>query len=339
MNWRKGFTARYYYTIVDPMTWRDTERHELTGGSISKTAEALMESADMDITTIPRTGELWIRIWLDASQRGSAENEALFTGLMAVPEVEWDGYRKTYKAECYSVLKPADDVLLPRGWYVPAGTNGAYAAMELLEDAGPAPVTREANAPTLAAPIVAEDGETNLSMAIKIVNAVGWRFRIGGDGNITICPKAEEPSIRLSAEDNDMVEMALVDKKDWFSCPNVFRATFNGVTAIARDDKTSSPYSTVSRGREIWKEETDCALGDTESIEEYVVRRLREEQSPARICSYARRFYPDIYPGDIVQLHYPAQDIDGDFRIRSQQIELGYNARTEEESEAVIQEE
>ena len=39
--------------------------------------------------------------------------------------------------------------------------------------------------------------------------------------------------------------------------------------------------------------------------------------------------------GDMVRLHYPAQGLDGLFRVKSQNIELGYNARTTEEVEAV----
>ena len=26
MDWTKGFTATYYAVLVDPITWRDTER-------------------------------------------------------------------------------------------------------------------------------------------------------------------------------------------------------------------------------------------------------------------------------------------------------------------------
>jgi hypothetical protein len=40
---------------------------------------------------------------------------------------------------------------------------------------------------------------------------------------------------------------------------------------------------------------------------------------------------PDLYPGDMISLHYPEQDADGDFTISSQSIELGYAARTSEE--------
>ena len=335
MEWKDGFSALFYCSVVDAATWRDIARFELTGGSVSKTGTGLMESADLELNDLPATGEIWIRVWMDARQNGNAAHEALFTGILSVPGTEWDGDRHSYKAECYSVLKPAQDVLLPIGWYAPTFSSGAELAAKLLQ-VGAAPVEYEKNSPTLDSSIVAEGSENNLSMAWKIINAIGWRIRIDGRGVIHICPKAQEASGKFDSLENDSVETEIEDKKDWFSCPNVFRATNNGITAVARDDDPDSPYSTVTRGREIWKEDKSCNLNAMESLEEYVIRRLKEEQSPARVCNYSRRYYPDLYPGDVIRLHYPAQSIDENFRISSQQIELGYNARTSEESEIIV---
>ena len=335
MEWKDGFSARYYYTIVDAVSWRDLRRYKLTGGSISKTASSLMESASLELTDIPTENEIWIRVWLDARQNSDGAHEALFTGLLSVPGVEWDGTRRSYNAECYSVLKPAADVLLPRGWYAQEGVSGAEQAANLL-GVGAAPVEYDDNSPLLQSSIVAESSENNLSMAQKIVNAIGWRIRISGNGVIRICPKDNEPAVKFDSLNNDIIELEMSDQRDWFSCPNVFRATYNGVTAVARDDDPDSPYSIIARGREIWKEDTTCSLNTNESILQYVARRLKEEQSPSRICNYSRRYFPDLYPGDAVRLHYPAQHIDGDFRIRSQQIDLGYSARTAEETEIIV---
>ena len=334
MNWNEGFSSRFYYTVVDPASWRDIARHELTGGSVSRTASNLLQSADIDITDLPSDGEEWIRIWLDARQGNDGAHEELFTGLMSAPAVDWDGNRKSYKAECYSVLKPAADILLDRGWYAAAGVNGAYIAYQLLS-AGPAPVTYADSAPALSSSIVAEQGETNLSMAWKIINAIGWQIRISGSGEISIEPLTSDPAAELDSIANDIVELSVKDKRDWFSCPNVFRAESGGLTAIARDEDEDSTLSIPSRGREIWAEERSCKLSDGEGLEEYAVRRLRELQSPARTVSYSRRYLPDVSVGDIVRMHYPRQNIDDLFRVESQKIELGYGARVSEEGRMV----
>lgn len=330
MNWNNGFSARYYYTLIDPATWRDIERKELTGGTITRSCSGLMQAANIDMTQPLEATEAWIRIWLDARQMNDGTREALFTGLMTTPETEWDGQRRGLKAECYSVLKPAADVLLPRGWYATAGVSGAAIAADLL-GVGPAPVEYDEDAPALISPIVAEDGESNLTMAQKIIDAINWRIRIAGDGTIRIMPVADSLTASFDSITNDCVEMDVADEQDWFSCPNVFRASSGGLTAVARDDDPDSNLSTVSRGREIWMEETNVALTDDESIEEYTRRRLKEEQTPSRSVHYVRRYKPDLLPGDAIRLHYPVQDIDGGFQITSQKIDLGYGARTAED--------
>lgn len=335
MNWDKGFTARYSYMIVDPSSWRDLEAHDLISGSVSRSADGLMDAADMTITDLPADGEVWVRIYLHARQNHDGVREALFTGLMSTPGVDWDGSRHTYNAECYSVLKPASDVLLPRGWYARAGANGAAVAAELL-GVGPAPVEYEDNAPALTAAIVAENSETNLSMAQKVVNAIGWRIRITGQGIITILPKSMERVASMDPIENDIIELEVKDTRDWFSVPNVMRVVIQDRTAIARDEDPGSPYSITNRGREVWMEDSQGSMSDGESIESYAMRRLQEEQSPARICEYTRRYWPDLYPGDAIQLHYPEQQIDGLFWIRSQKIDLGYAARTSEECEIIV---
>ena len=330
MDWKEGFSARYYYTVVDPQSWRDLQRFELTGGTVSKTTSNLMEAADIDLTELPEGIETWIRVWLDVRQGDSGAHEAVFTGLMSTPSVSWDGKRKSCAAECYSVLKPAEDVLLPKGWYAPAGFQGAMLAADLLR-VGPAPVEYADNSPTLTAHIVAENNESNLSMARKILVAIGWRIRISGNGAIAIRPYTDEPVVTLDELTNDCLEMEITDTMDMFSCPNVFRATAGNMMAIARDDSATSRLSTVSRGREVWKAESSCKLNSGESLAEYAQRRLKEEQAPARSVAYKRRYIPNVLPGDAIRVHYPSHDVDGVFRVTTQKIELGYGARTAEE--------
>lgn len=47
MNWKNGFSASYYTYVLDPVSWRETTRFEITGGSINRTDEGLRDSADI----------------------------------------------------------------------------------------------------------------------------------------------------------------------------------------------------------------------------------------------------------------------------------------------------
>ena len=328
MNWNRGYTATYYGHIVDANSWRDTERFELTGGKISRTATDLRESADFDCKV--KFSESWVRVYMVTEQGDSSERNPLFTGLATVPDTKWRGKVSSRRIQCYSVLKPAKDIYLQRGWYVPAGMNAGLIIRNLLQ-VTPAPFQIIGNPPNMLRSIVADDDETHLSMIDKILVSIGWRLRILGDGTIQMMEKATTPSARFNAIDYDIIEPEINVSDDWFDCPNVFRAIDDDMSAVARDDLPSSPLSTVNRGREIWAQDTSVTLGDHESIGEYAYRRLKEEQEHAFTVSYNRRYVPTVLVGDMVNLLYPQQEVAGDFKVLSQNVDLGFNADTAEE--------
>lgn len=327
MIWSSGYTAAFYAAFVDPRTWLDTERFEITGGSVGRTDDALRQNASLTCTDFDEQEERWVRIYMDAEQGGDVSHSALFTGMAISPSREIDGAVTKRDLDCYSVLKPCDDILLQRGWYVPSGKNAAQAIRELLR-ATPAPVVVEGESPAIKDAIIAEDDETNLTMIDKILKAINWMIQIGGDGTIMLSPVASEPSIELSALDFDVIETTLSIEKDWYNCPNVFRATMNEMSAVARDDDPKSPLSTVNRGREIWAQD-EADLSDSETLAEYAKRMLKEAQNVAETAKYTRRFLPDLTVGDLVSLDYP--QIQGIYRITSQSIDLTFNAKTSEE--------
>ena len=331
MEFAKGYTSSYYGYYVDTATWRDVERFEITGGSITREPQDLRESAQIERHDWTEERERYIRIYLDATQGSETAHLPLFTGLVTSPQQNIQGLRvKDRSAQCYSVLKPAQDVLLDRGWYAPVEIEGAALIKQLFADL-PAPVVVAENSPSLEEAIIAEDNESRLSMADKILTAINWRLKLGGGGTIYVLPKATEPAAILSATLNDIIETEMEISRDWYGAPNVFRAVSNDLSAVARDDSEKSELSTVNRGREIWKEETNCALSAGESIADYAIRRLREEQKIQTSVSYNRRFLPDVVPSDLLTLHYPEIGLQGTYQITSQTIDLTYGGRTQEE--------
>lgn len=331
MNWNKGFTAQIYVTTVDPATWRDLDRMDIYGGSITRSESTLQESASLDCLDYDQTAERWIRIWMDAEQNGSGAHVALFTGLATSPDRDINGRLFADTVDCYSVLKPAQDVLLPRGWYVPAGASCAEAIAQLLS-VTPAPKHINGVSPALKEAYIAEENETHLTMAQKLLTAMDWRIRITGEGEIYIEAKPTAAAVSFDAIENDSIEPKLKVSRDWYECPNVFRATQNDVSAIAMDTDPNSIFSTVSRGREIWKQDSNARTSESESLQAYAERRLKEEQNVVYKASYDRRYNPELTVGDLVRLHYPEQQIDGIFRVANQNIDLTSGGRTSEEA-------
>ena len=59
MDWSKGYTSTWYAVILDPVTWRETERIEIIGGTIKCTQTGLRASADIDIKRALSGIEQW----------------------------------------------------------------------------------------------------------------------------------------------------------------------------------------------------------------------------------------------------------------------------------------
>lgn len=335
ISFKDGYGAKFYISFVDKNSWVDFERMDITGGSISRSTDALMESADISCTNYPEETERLIRVYMDIKQNSSIAHIPLFTGWASSPEQSINGVLSTSALQCYSVLKPAQDVLLPPGWYAPVGTDSEDLIRGLLKPTG-APIIFLDETVPLKEALIAEENENNLSMAELIIDAIGFCMQIHGDGTVVIYEKPEINQIEIEATfdylNNDILETQLTIKRDWYDCPNVFRAIVDDTYAIARDDDPDSVFSTISRGREIWVQESSCEFKENESAAEYAARRLIELQTVYRTVEYTRRFQPDLYPLSYVRIHYPTQGIvNGIFQIATQTVNLGYNASTSEE--------
>lgn len=213
---------------------------------------------------------------------------------------------------------------------MPVGTNGGSMIKKLLSVCG-VNIDIAPNAPVITSSIIAEDQENNLSMVDKILEQMDWRLLLNGLGEIRILPPADSSSAIFGNLENDILETSVSFDYDYFNCPNVYRAVMEDAYAIARDDNPNSKFSTVSRGREIWHEDSSCTPNENETLPAYAKRQLELLQKMAITISYNRRFWPDLYPTDFITLHYPSQDLIGNYLITSQDITLGYNATTSEE--------
>lgn len=327
MDFSKGYTASFYAAIVDPDSWQDIDRVEIISGSVTRTATDLRQNADMTLREYDGQLDRWVRIYMDARQGDETQHIPLFTGLATSPQAEFSDGVETISTKCYSVLKAAADVFLQKGFYISRNTRGTTAIRELLK-ATPAPVIINGESEALQEEIVAEGNESNLTMTDKILTAIGWEMNIGGDGTIYINAPQQEIAATFSP-DNDIVGTSFTRSRDWFSCPNVFRASAEDLTAVARDDDPDSPLSTVSRGREIWAEEDSTTLKDGETIAQYARRRLKELQALTEKAQYTRRFLPQVNIGSVVALNY--SQIQGVYKVTNQSISLDASAPTQED--------
>ena len=175
MNWALGYKAVYYLSVLDRKTMRDIDRIELTGGTIKRSLSDLRESADLNCNNYNNKTEQYIRVWLDTRQEGRSGHTPLFTGVATSPTNKYKGRLKTNALQCYSMLKVAEDVMLPRGWYAPVDANGGKLIKSLLSVIG-VKITVADDAPTLSQAILAEQQENHLSMTDKILSSINWQM-------------------------------------------------------------------------------------------------------------------------------------------------------------------
>lgn len=336
MDFSKGYSASFFGAYYNPVTEFEEGTFDIISGSINREESDLRQSANLVLKDYEGLNDQWIRIYMDAKQGSDSERVCLFTGLASCPSQSYTKGVLTTNVQCYSVLKAVSDIQLPIGWYAPAFANGALQIKNLL-DGIPFPVYISDEVSTLKNAIVAEDGETKLSMIDAILYSMvsengktnkKWKLQIDGNGSVHLSPYSDEPVTIFSPTMDDVIESSFSVDRDWFECPNVFRVVDGDVMAIARDDEEDSELSTVSRGREIWMTESSADVAEGESIGEYAKRRLLEEQSRSEKYSYSRRFLPTVNQGDLVRVMYP--EIDGDFYVESQTINLGINVQTNE---------
>lgn len=325
MDWSKGYVSSCYATYVDPYTWGDTNRFDIISGSVSRTSTELRQSAELECPTYEMNTERWIRVYLDAKQNDEVTHEPLFTGLATSPTVNINGVVTSQKVKCYSVLKPAQDILLPLGWYVPAGANGVEMIRSLLSVLK-APIESIGSAPIITRNIIAEGNETRLTMVSKILDAMHWMLRITGNGTIQLLEPPKDVKLICDPAENDIVEPSLSISNDWFDCPNVYRANMDDVSATVKDDD-----AIARRGREVWLENDVSALAEGMSLAEYARLALAQAEKIEETASYIRRFEPETNVGDVVRMRY--EQIYGNFRITSQKFNLGLGQAISEEAE------
>ena len=327
IDFTEGYGVGFYATLFDPVLWIEYGRFGITGGSINRTNTDLRQSASLSLIDYDETIERWIRVYAFAEQLGEQTRVPLFTGIATSPSISYKGSVATYNLQCYSVLKPIQDIFLEPGWYVDKSANGLNTIRDLLAPIG-APVETNGDSAAIEDVIVAEGNETNLSMIEKILEAIDWIMQIEGDGTIVLSPHYTEPVTMLSGSINNVVETSFSKDRDWFDCPNCLRVIYGDSSAVAKDEDPESMLSIQNRGREVWSVEENPALAEDELLSEYAHRRLGELQELSETASYTRRYLPGVNVDDVIRLGY--SDLNGDFTITSQSITLGKNITTSE---------
>lgn len=330
MDWRQGYVSTFRLYSVDQSTWGD--RDELGGlvsASITRDSESsLIEDADITVDEQPLSG--YVRVVMEAKNNSEMARAALGTFLITSPKKAIMGVRKSIDLECYSVLKPAADYILPLGWYFPEGGDPIAGACELLSNYLKCPVTPVESDIRTDEPKIAEANESALSMAQYLLKDTKWYISIDGYGRVTIKKESDRIIKTFDTRDNDVLMPELTDESDIYDIPNVLRVTDNsGKSEIIRNTDEHSETSIENLGWEKWATET-VSLDYGETLVGKGNERMAELSKSTRKIHYSREFDPDLMLNDLALYLLPQQEIVGTFRIISQSLTIGKGVKVSE---------
>lgn len=337
IDWSRGYSAQWRIFRVNRRTWADGERlHGVDSMSVQRSligTSPLLESGTMKVTGEEPQADYY-RMVMTAKQGGQIERVDVATMLCERTGGRMEHGADTATMECRSVLWPATRHL-QAGSYAPAGADGAAYVARLLTSVIHAPVVTHGSF-ALAQHVVHELGATYLDAAWEVLRAGGFTMQVHGDGRVHVLPQPTDPTLTLDAAGAALVLPGIDYTLDVGDVPNVYMAVSGTDMATATNDDPTSPTSTTARGYVVDVLDTRPIRVDGETLQAYVLRRLREESVVTSERTYSRRWWPDVYPGSVVRGSMASVRLDGDMRITTQQLTCGAGIAVKERAEMEV---
>lgn len=335
IDWTRGAQHTWRYWVVDPLTWRD--ERELGGVlscEVTRDASAdTTESASLTFDGDPPSGELLVRVYLDAAQAGATERLCVGTFLAQTPRWRGDGRVRSAEADMYGVLREMADDSPPVGLSVAKGSDPLRFAESYARAATRAPVGSAPEGVPLAEHYVAGDDETWLDVVRDLCQRGGCELATDAYGQVRFEPvrrvAALSPVQTFDDSNSSLVMPDVEVATDLYDVPNVVRVVWSEdarcVVAEAVNDDAASPLSVQARGRrvtQVVRNPEELSKGCTESAARAVARaRLSDLSHAERTVTFTHGILSPLPAlGDCVRLVYARHGIDCRARVTRQVI-------------------
>ena len=313
-DWTKSMQQTFEYYLVNPSTWKDTERLTfITSSTIDRDNESeTLGSMSIDIDE--NIGESYIRVYLITIQNGVREKHPLGTFLVQTPAMSFDGKTKGYTADAYTPLLELKETHPPVGHFEEKGANIMERVYMLARNNMRAPVIRPKCDETLKYDFVSDTEENWLEFLTEYMANAKYIFDIDAMGNVHLIPKQESAALQPKwtfDDGNSSILYPDIDiSDDLYGIPNVVEVIcsngFELFHVTAENNDSSSPVSIANRGRRIVYRDTNpniIGTADEDKVKEYAETLLRELSTIERTISFTHGYCP-VRPGDCVLLNY-----------------------------------
>lgn len=318
-DWHKTMQQTFEYYIVDPKTWRDTEKlNTVISCKITRDSDAeTLGSASIDVTD--SLGECYVRVYLVTIQNDVTERFPLGTFLVQTPSRTFDGKKYQSTMDAYTPLLELKESPPPLGYSILKNENIMDIAYRLAREHARAPVVKNNSNAVLNFDFAANTDDTWLSFLSDLVANAKYTLGLDELGRIIFSPKQNVSSLQpvwtYNDDNSSILYPELSVSRDFYGIPNVVEVVYSDeyetfYSRVVNDDP-NSPTSTVSRGREIIYRDTSPSLYGIPTkaqIDEYAIELLSELSTIECTISYSHGYCP-VRLGDCIRLNYGRADL------------------------------
>lgn len=331
-DWHSAMEQTFEYYTVDPISWLDVKK--LDGVSKCKITRDkstdTLGSATLDYNG--DIGEIYVRIYLSVTQNGITERFPLATVLVQTPSLSHDGMKVNTSLDAYTPLIELKENQPPLGYFTPEKANVMEEASRLANAYARAPIVGGLSEVELYKDFVSNTDDTWLTYIRDMISNAKFYFSLDEMGRILFAPKQETASLQpvwTYTDDNCSILYSDISlERDFYSIPNVVEVVYSDSNdtyyATATNDSSTSPVSTVNRGRKITArvENPDIPGVPTQDmIDEYAETYLREVSTFEYTVRYSHGYCP-VRLDDCVRLNIVSLGLsDVKARVTSQAIE------------------
>lgn len=316
VDWTASMTQTFEYYIVDPSSWKDMRPlQNVKSCKITRDLDAeTLGSATIDAESM--IGEAYVRVYLVTIQNGVTERHPLGTFLVQTPSSEFDGKTLSSSMDAYTPLLELKENPPPLGYSIAKNSNVLDMAYAIVRERARAPVVRTTSKIELYQDFVSNTSDTWLTFTRDLLAYAKYQFDLDEMGRILFSPQQElaslQPVFTYNTDNSSILQPTLSMEHDLYGIPNVVEVIYSAGTetyyARVVNDDSSSPTSTVSRGREIVYRVTDPGLTGVaieSQIQEYAEQLLKTLSTLEYTVTYTHG-YCGVRVGDCVRLNYNA---------------------------------
>lgn len=324
MDWSSsGRVDAFRYVRV---TWNGRKETEelagITGGTLERNDQtAIKASGSLTYIDEPNIGRDLLRVYSDSvdPQTGEQISIAHGTYLVATPSSTYRGAIEEGTADLYGVLQVLAEDALEAPLVLAAGDEALDKAKELVTGAGLDVVASPSTAKLTASAIFDDEDASKLDAVNWLLSFAGFESATcDGFGNVLLRPYVNPadrtPSFTLRDDDACVYRSGVVRECDTFSVPNVVTVTCtsagNGtpLTATAKNDDPTSPFSIDARGRRIVYKESVSDVAGPDELKAKAASLLAAKTSTAESFEIVHAYLP-MSMGDVCDFVYDRADI------------------------------